>query len=738
MKSARTLSFYLLPVLAVVLFNSNAFAQSSADCLACHEDPELTMEKNGREISIFTRKSTLNASPHGSLNCVACHVGFDPEMFPHKENIRPVRCTTCHQDATRKHKFHAAMLKAEEEAGTLQSACKDCHGEHDVLALSNPKSKFHSDNLMQSCGDCHGDAVESYTASIHGKAMAEGVEGTPTCISCHSQAVTESSDLDPLALKVAQEEMCLSCHLDNEDVRSRMTTSTGFIEAYDKSVHGLSLHGGNPDAANCVDCHGAHEVAPGTWSSSLVNKLNIPHMCGECHDGIKEEFMESSHGLALARNSGDAPSCTDCHGEHTILSADNPLSPVAPLNVSGMVCTPCHSSVKMAEKYGIVGDPSKSYLDSYHGLAMQGGSKTAANCASCHGVHSIKSSSDPTSSIHESNLQETCGTCHPNATEAFSKGQIHVVSTEKESGLQYWVTTIYIILIIVTIGGMGVHNLLDFRRKALDKLIARRRGHTHEVPHNLYLRMTVSERIQHALLALSFIVLVFTGFGLTYPNSWWVELIREYGGEWAFQARGIVHRIAGAVMLAVSLYHIYYLAFTARGRQFLKDMLPRIQDIKDVFNAFKYYLGKGPRPLFDRFSYIEKAEYWALIWGTVVMGVTGIMLWFHEYFGSLTSKEFLDIMTIIHFYEAWLATLAIIVWHLYFVIFNPDVYPMNVAWYKGTLTEHEMAEEHPLELERLKKEAGSVQIDTTEIGSAQDTDRTEDAGSEGTKPRADE
>jgi len=711
MKRTQLLAFLSAAVL--LIFSGQSIAQSVADCQACHNDKDLTMEKNGREVSLYTNPKILKASPHSKLSCISCHVGFNPDDVPHKEKITPVQCTSCHKDALQTHKFHASMLNAAKTAGRLQSACKECHGTHNVVAPKNPASPFSSANLNKSCGTCHSAEVATFNASWHGKAVAANVKGAPTCISCHSKSITPSSGLSKLDLKIAQEKLCLSCHQNDDDVKSRMATSAGFIDAYEHSIHGMSLHRGNADAANCIDCHGAHEVAPGSVADSKVNKLNIPTTCGKCHDAIKTEFNESIHGSALARGVRDAPSCTDCHGEHGILAVDSKQSPVNSRNLPEKVCLPCHNSVRMADKYGIVANPGESYLDSYHGLAVQGGSKVAANCASCHGAHSIKPSSDSTSSIHPSNLKQTCGKCHPNASESFTKGPIHVVRTEKESGIQYTITTIYILLIVLTIGGMLFHNLLDFRKKALEKLKARRRGHQHEVAHNLYLRMTLSERIQHATLALSFILLVFTGFGLTYPNAWWVVYIREILGEPAFELRGVLHRIAGAVMLAASLYHIWYMVATKRGRQFIKDMLPIWKDVKDALQAFKWYLGRtGDRPRFDRFSYMEKAEYWALIWGTIVMGATGLMLWFHEFFGAMTSKEFLDIMTIIHFYEAWLATLAIIVWHFYFIIFNPDVYPMNVAWFKGTLTEHEMLEEHPLELERLKAKAGDVTIIT--------------------------
>ena len=140
----------------------------------------------------------------------------------------------------------------------------------------------------------------------------------------------------------------------------------------------------------------------------------------------------------------------------------------------------------------------------------------------------------------------------------------------------------------------------------------------------------------------------------------------------------------------------------SRGRQLVKDLWFRLQDARDVVAVLKYNLGLTPvKPRLDRFSYIEKAEYWALIWGTLVMAATGFAMWFDNSFLDLFGKVGYDVARTIHYYEAWLATLAIIVWHFYFVIFNPDSYPMNTAWFTGMLSEREMEEEHPLELERI-------------------------------------
>ena len=224
------------------------------------------------------------------------------------------------------------------------------------------------------------------------------------------------------------------------------------------------------------------------------------------------------------------------------------------------------------------------------------------------------------------------------------------------------------------------------------------------VNEKVYLRMTLNERIQHSLLASSFIVLVITGFMLKFPESFWVKWIAFVVGEGTFEARGIIHRVASVVMVGISFYHLYYLLFTTRGKQLAKDFWLRKKDLFDMLRQLGYLTGKNKEHVkFGRFSYIEKMEYWAVAWGTVVMGITGGVLWFENTFLKIINTSGMDIATTIHYYEAILASLALLVWHFYFVFFNPDVFPMSKAWYKGFLTREEMEKEHPLELEEIDK-----------------------------------
>lgn len=219
-----------------------------------------------------------------------------------------------------------------------------------------------------------------------------------------------------------------------------------------------------------------------------------------------------------------------------------------------------------------------------------------------------------------------------------------------------------------------------------------------------YVRMTRNERIQHFFLLSSFIVLVITGFWLKFPEAWWVKWIVFIIGENAFEARGIIHRVASIVLIIVSVYHLFYISFTQSGRKLVKDFFPAKKDITDFKDSMLYLLNKrSEKPKFGRFSYIEKMEYWAVVWGSVIMGATGFILWFKDFFFKYFSNTGMDIATAIHYYEAILASLAILVWHFYFIFLNPDVYPMNKAWISGLLTREEMEKEHPLELEEIEE-----------------------------------
>jgi formate dehydrogenase gamma subunit len=510
-------------------------------------------------------------------------------------------------------------------------------------------------------------------------------------------------------------ETCGRCHGDKSVMQGSGITNQPFL-SYRESVHAQAMARGNTRAAVCTDCHNSHDIRAASDAQSSIFKANVPRTCGKCHETEAKEFTASIHGQAVVRGVSRAPVCTDCHGIHNIKMPFEQSNGSASVAVATDSCAKCHEGVALTQEFGVASERVTSYQASYHGLASKFGSKVVANCASCHGVHNILPSSDPKSMIHAANLPQTCGQCHIGATANFTKGRIHL-GAALTPGATYGrdmsvvgtriVRWIYLPLIVLVIGGMVAHNALVWRKKVMAKRRRERRT---------IVRLTRNQRLQHWLLLTSFLVLVLSGFALQYPDSWLTWLLG--GNE---NLRRVIHRVAAVVMMVTGAYHVLYLGLTAEGRQWVKDMIPRVKDLKDLIQNFSYYLGvKSQKPKMARFGYPEKAEYWAVVWGTVIMGLTGLMIWFKIAVFSFLARWWIDIALAVHFYEAVLATLAIIVWHFYQVIFDPDVYPVNLAFFDGRVSEESYKEEHELAYEQLQQQVAD-----------------EEATKEETTPRAD-
>ena len=488
---------------------------------------------------------------------------------------------------------------------------------------------------------------------------------------------------------------CGACHSNPEFLARHAIPLARPVEAYRLSVHGLALARGNANAASCSDCHNAHRVAPAREAESPINHWNVAKTCGTCHKEVAATFAKSVHGQAADRGVADAPVCTDCHGEHRILAPSEPESLVNPARVSTVTCGRCHSDERLAEKYNLPLDKLGSFTESYHGLARRAGSQTVANCASCHGVHDILPSSDPRSKVHPANLARTCGSCHPGAGQRFAIGPVHWrAASASEHPIVRWIRVIYLWLIPLTLGFMALHNGADFIAKIVRGMPPR--AHSGEqVP-----RMALHFRIAHLLTVLSFPVLVVTGFALKFPEAWWAEPLLQWEGRMAF--RGLVHRIAGVVLMLSLLYHGIHLLLAPRARAVAAQLVPRSRDARDLWKMLRYNYGLArARPVFRMFSYAEKLEYLAFIWGSVVMAATGLLLWFNTFALRNFPSWVLDAATVAHYYEAILATLAIVVWHFYMVIFDPEVYPMDRAWITGKTSADHVRANRPAYYRRL-------------------------------------
>ncbi len=449
-------------------------ATPNQDCLVCHGERSLTMDRRGKTIPLFVDAGALARSAHGELECVSCHKGLNPLDIPHARKIRPVDCGGCHGEKeieSYRQSIHARALSG----GRIPASCVDCHTAHATQKLAVNDSTGRKRLALDMCTRCHGDVQSIYMDSDHGRALVAGAKGAPSCTDCHDEhGVLSPSAEGTHSSHTLEAAMCLRCHLHDPDVQARVGPSAGFISSYDNSVHARAIKRGNDSAATCSDCHGSHEMKKGSNPESKVAKRNIGATCGHCHDSIRLEYVGSIHGAALQRGIGSSATCTDCHGEHNILSPQDASSPVASGNVSAQDCSPCHASLKLTQKYGLASDRFQSFEDSYHGLANRAGSVEVANCASCHGVHDIKPSTDPTSRIHRSNLAKTCVTCQHRANDKFTKGSVHVTATSGSDEVLYLVSTAYVILITVIVGGMSIHNIADFIRKSRRQLMYRR------------------------------------------------------------------------------------------------------------------------------------------------------------------------------------------------------------------------------------------------------------------------
>jgi len=361
------------------------FSEADEDCMICHEDPDLKTEE-GKLLFIEHVKFLSSVHGESGISCVGCHSdlqGF--EDFPHAEKLETVSCGECHDKAAEA--FKASIhSEATIKKDSLTVSCKDCHGKHDIRNKDDFDSRVFPLNLPQTCELCHLEKVK----------RERGVE---------------------------------------------------FIKQYEKSIHFEGLEkAGLTTSSNCSNCHGAHDIKAVHHPLSRVSRKNIIGTCGTCHVGIERDYLEGVHGKDYAKGSKDVPVCTDCHSEHDITSPQGLTSSVYATKVAE-VCSRCHDDEALSRQYGFLTSRLKTYSGSFHGTASKFGEARVANCASCHGFHGIRPSSDPKSSIHPNNLPETCGTCHPGAGKNFARGKIHVISEKTSNKWAYFVKVFYIILI---------------------------------------------------------------------------------------------------------------------------------------------------------------------------------------------------------------------------------------------------------------------------------------------------
>ncbi len=638
-------------------------------CQKCHSNPDIYgFDVRGRKRIVFVDEKAFRQSIHGKLRCTDCHDDIDPTQLPHPRHTQKVECQKCH--------LERKLPKAPEFKITI---------------------------------------FKSYADSVHGEAVARSDPDAPRCADCHGHHnILPAKDIRYQVNRRNIPQTCSKCHSDAQLVEWHQIPKGETLFYYERSVHGQLLSKGVTEGtesakgkppAVCTDCHGIHGIRPATDPNAKVARPNLPQTCSQCHEQIFKEWRQSIHGQAWAKGIKEAPVCTDCHGEHMIRSPEDPTSLVHLQHIVA-TCSKCHENERLQRRLGLPTLRLATYRTSFHGIMNRYGVTEVAHCASCHSAHNILPSKDPQSPIHPNNLPKTCGNCHPGIGKGVAFGKVHFAGMRQENTLYWLIRFLYQLLITGLVGYFSIYIALDIHNYLKGRPSHAVSPHqTHDLLSHEYVeRFTLNERLQHLLLVISFTLLVISGLPVSYAEASWVKRIFSFPGS--IEVRGIIHRVGAVMLMVLAVWHIIYL-LTPRGREQLSHLRWTKKDFADILQMLKCYLGlSDEKPKFGRFNWIEKLEYYAVVWGTTVMILTGLALWFESQALVYLPLWVWHIARLIHGYEALLAFLTIIIWHLYHVHFKPGVFPMSWVWLTGKISLRHLQEEHPLEFEKLREQMG--------------------------------
>lgn len=354
--------FCILSLTLIFVFTTINTAQEDVSiCMDCHEDEELTTEKDGVSHTLFVNLSNYSKSVHQDLECIDCHSDVDPDDLPHNESLANVSCGECHDTESFNTSVHAKA----------KLSCSDCHGKHNIQYADSLKSTF-----SNNCSFCHSKQRNHFEKSIHSEVNDN--ENQPVkCISCHNQSIHELESKNISEEQLHQ--MCNNCH-------------DTAVEKFEKSLHGLALSRGKYLAPNCITCHNSHEIKSSDTNNSKTYKMNIPKLCGECHkEGTKisempsinkrnilENYSESIHSDGLFKRGLIVSAvCTDCHFTHDIKPHEDATSSIHRNNIAS-TCTQCHVEIERVHKQVIKGE-----------LWEKEAHKIPA-CVDCHQPHQVR------------------------------------------------------------------------------------------------------------------------------------------------------------------------------------------------------------------------------------------------------------------------------------------------------------------------------------------------------------
>ena len=629
-------------------------AVPNKDCMDCHEAEFKSRKKGLAPEWIGVRPEPFAKSVHGKLHCVDCHHTL--KEAEHASKLPRAQCASCHEKASTQ--FASSIHGMSHQMGASDAAsCSSCHGKHDMVPVKQMDSPVFKFNLAKTCSACHDDSTLT------------------------------------------------------KEYRMGQTKAAGH---YLDSIHGRALvKMGLVIAPSCNDCHGVHDIKRSIDKDSHSNHANIATSCGKCHVGIEETYNQSVHGQLLVKGDKRGPVCTDCHSAHDI---EKPANAHFKAN-SDQSCGKCHE------------DRLVHYRATYHGKAMALGvpnvASAVAACYDCHGHHDMFPVSDPRSRLSKEKILGTCQQCHPGAGPKFTEYQPHANPLDK---VNYPVLNKVFLfmtsLLIGVFGFFGLHTAFWLFRSIYlylhDTKSFREAASKAHLDEDTFTRFTPFEWFLHLMMVTSFLALVITGMPLKFYYTDWARVMFKLLGN-AEVARTL-HHYAAVVTFAYFVLHLGSLLGNFwRDRGDLRDpvtgkitlrrawslvfgpdsMVPSLQDWRDFVAHQKWFFGKGPRPQFDRWTYWERFDYFAVFWGVAIIGFSGLIMWFPIFFTRFMPGWVINIALVVHSDEALLAAGFIFSFHFFNPHFRSEKFPMDTVIFSGRISKTEMLHERKRWYDRL-------------------------------------
>jgi len=566
--------------------------------------------------------------------------------------------------------------------GADNSLCLACHG-NEGFAMPDANGQMRSLHVIR----------EKFESSVHGKQL---------CVGCHKD-ITEIPHQKNGRIKVS----CVQCHEElwaaaqkenGTEESGKLGMVVQQIDRYMKSIHARpNIEDQSRTNATCYNCHDAHYVYPQGSTVRAEWRLNIPNTCGKCHTREREAYATSVHGKeVLEKANPKAAICSDCHTTHDV---ENPAMDSTRLVITKN-CGNCHQG------------SLKSYAQTYHGQVNTLGYAYTAKCFDCHGSHSIQRVSDPASTVHPGNRLQTCRKCHQNASAGFVTFEPHATTHDYKRYPYMWLASKFMLALITGVFlFFWTHSALWFYREHKDRQAQKTRPHvkTNDLPQlqgKYVRRFGIGWRLVHLFFAVALMILSLTGMAAFYAEAGWAAAIMQaLGGP---KVAAIIHRVAAVVILGLFIGHVLFfmVRFVPRWRTFNwfghTSLVPSLQDVKDIIAMFRWFFGKAPRPVFGRWTYWERFDYWAPFWGLTIVGGSGLMLWFKEWTAAIWPGWIFNIATLAHGEEAFLAILFLFTVHFFNNHFRPDrLPPPDIVMFTGAVPLEDFKREHTLEYDEL-------------------------------------